>query len=150
MSDKLTKVLGFPKGGFPPMPAAPHWVDRKIFNTNLGGGFSPTDTLTDAMNGDPVADFLAAGPRLLAHDDYTWFTCWHPGYIDDYVLRGDTTTGAKYFIITRPIDAAALCDPRISEWIIEHRVVLVSFSDALYGTRNYQNHLRRIGSPLAV
>ena len=32
----------------------------------------------------------------------------------------------------------------------EYRVELVNFRDALYGTREYQNHLRAIGSDLCV
>jgi chitin disaccharide deacetylase len=41
-----------------------------------------------------------------------------------------------------------MCDTRLKNWIKQHRIELVNFRDALYGTGDYQNHLRTIGSDL--
>jgi chitin disaccharide deacetylase len=53
-------------------------------------------------------------------------------------------------ILARPADAEALCSDRLKNWIRQNRVELVNFRDALYGTREYQNHLTPIGSDLCM
>ena len=55
---------------------------------------------------------------------------------------------ARQFVIGRTQDVAALCDPRLHDWLKDNRIELVNFRDALYGTREYQNHLRNTGSDL--
>ena len=143
--------LQMDRSAFAPKPVDERWKDRKIFSSTNGGGHSPTDLLADAVATDPVKDFLDGADELLAHDDYTWFTAWHPGYLDHYVIReGDHGFAAKNFLLSRPIDAEALCDQRLKDWIAEKGIELVNFHDALFGTRQYQNHLRSIGSPLAI
>ena len=64
--------------------------------------------------------------------------------------HGDYTPGARVFKDIRAIDAHALCSDEVRGWIRENGVELVNMRDALYGTREYQNHLRAIGSELAV
>lgn len=126
------------------------WEDRKIFYANLGGSAAISDSIADAYNYDPVSDFLTGAHKLLVRpSDQTFFSAWHPGYVDNYVMKdGDQGINAKAFILCRPVDVEALCDPRMKQWIIDNNVELVSFDDALHGTKNYQNHLRNIGSPL--
>ncbi|MBO5998857.1 MAG: hypothetical protein J6P87_04135, partial [Lachnospiraceae bacterium] len=128
------------------------WLDRKIFAANIVGYAVLEDTLSDAMAYDPVGHFLKNAPVLLQRpSDQTFFTAWHPGYVDAYVMyEGDRGVFAKNFLLTRPVDTEALCDRRMKDWVIENKVELVSMADAIYGTRTYQNHLRAIGSPLAV
>jgi hypothetical protein len=41
-----------------------------------------------------------------------------------------------------------MCDPRLKQWIKENRVELINQRDALYGTHEYQQHLKDIGSDL--
>ena len=127
------------------------WANRKIFYAGLGGSASMTDSISDAYNYDPLSSFLAGAPKLLARpSDQTFFSAWHPGYVDHYVFKeGDCGIGAKNFILCRAVDVEALCDKKFKDWIIENHVELVNFHDALWGTRDYQNHLRQIGSPLA-
>ncbi len=45
-------------------------------------------------------------------------------------------------------DVEALCDERVIQWIIDNRIELVNHRDALYGTNEYQEHLKETGSPL--
>lgn len=128
------------------------WLGRKIFAANIVSTAALEDSLTDAMNYDPVGHFLEKAPILLERPaDQTFFTAWHPGYVDHYVMKeGDLSPFAKNFTLIRAIDAEALCDRRMKNWIMENHVELVSIADALFGTRHYQNHLRMTGSPLAI
>jgi hypothetical protein len=41
-------------------------------------------------------------------------------------------------------------DVRLKNWIKENHAELINCRDALYGTREYQNHLKLIGSDLAM
>lgn len=153
---KLPDGIEMPKPGAAPFlmggEVDPRWVDRKIFYANLGGSASMTDSIADAYAYDPLNDFMAGANKLLEHsDDRTYFSAWHPGYVDHYVMKeGDQGFNAKAFILCRPVDVEALCDPKFQEWIKENNVELVNFNDAIFGTDEYQTHLREIGSPLAV
>ncbi|MBO5998564.1 MAG: ChbG/HpnK family deacetylase, partial [Lachnospiraceae bacterium] len=80
------------------------WLDRKIFAANIVGYAVLEDTLSDAMAYDPVGHFLKNAPVLLQRpSDQTFFTAWHPGYVDAYVMyEGDCGVFAKNFLLTRP------------------------------------------------
>ena len=76
---------------------------------------------------------------------------FHPGYVDYYVAHlGDYGPMAPLVTLTRAYDVEALCSKRLHDWIKENNIELCNIRDALYGTRDYQNHLRRIGSDLCV
>ena len=76
---------------------------------------------------------------------------WHPGYLDYFNYReGDYGPNAKYFTTIRIVDVHALTSPLLKNWIREHKIELINFRDALYGTRDYQNHLSHVGSELYV
>ena len=136
----------------PPIVAQDKWKDRRIVMANNVSCAAMEDSLADALAYDPVGCFLAHADELLTRNrDEIFFTAWHPGYVDHYVMYdGDQGLFAKNFLLIRPIDVEALCDPRMKKWIEDNKIELVSFADALYDTRNYQNHLRACGSPLAV
>ena len=42
----------------------------------------------------------------------------------------------------------ALYSQRLHDWFLDNNIELCNLRDALYGTRDYQNHLRSIGSDL--
>lgn len=76
---------------------------------------------------------------------------WHPGFMDDYFFKDGSyfyEGNQKYFEPSPLLDCAALCSPELRKWIINNKVELISEVDAIYGTRNYQNHLRQINSDL--
>ena len=50
----------------------------------------------------------------------------------------------------RTEDVAALTSPVLRQWIRVHKIELINFRDALYGTHEYQNYLRSIDSDLYV
>ena len=43
-----------------------------------------------------------------------------------------------------------MTDPRLRNWIKQNDIELVNFRDALFGTNEYQNHLKAIGSDLCM
>lgn len=93
---------------------------------------------------DPVAYYVNDDDQLLKEDIV--ITAWHPGYLDDIIYFDSS----KHFNLARVIDIKAMCDPKLKQWIIDHKVELVGIKDALYGTQDYQNYLRSIDSELCM
>jgi predicted glycoside hydrolase/deacetylase ChbG (UPF0249 family) len=133
------------------------WASRKIYAA--AGTNAYIDLLTDSISKvekeyDPVLFYTEdrAGILKTPEDWITW-QAWHPGYVDYYVYRlGERVNRARaqQFVVGRTQDVSALCDPRLKNWIKQNRIELVNQRDALYGTREYQNHLESIGSDLAT
>lgn len=141
----------------PAVMADPKWVSRNIVIAD--GSLPYKDLYTDSVAAverhyDPVLYYTQDRGCLLNYPDDTIVEqSWHPGYVDYYVYRlGERgkRPRAQQFVVGRVQDVAALCDKRLGEWVREHSIELINFRDALYGTREYQNHLRHIGSDLAV
>jgi predicted glycoside hydrolase/deacetylase ChbG (UPF0249 family) len=133
------------------------WASRKIINA--AGTTAYIDLLTDSVSQveakyDPVLFYTEDRAGILKYPEDVIITqSWHPGYVDYYVYRlGErgNRARAQQFVVGRVQDVAALCDIRLKDWIRENRIELVNFRDALYGTREYQNHLKLIGSDLAL
>jgi predicted glycoside hydrolase/deacetylase ChbG (UPF0249 family) len=135
----------------------PRWASRKI--TTLSGTAAFVDLLTDSVssvekNYDPVLYYTEDRFGILKTpiDVITW-QAWHPGYVDYYTYRlGERANRARaqQFVVSRPQDAHAMMDPRLHNWIKENQIELVNFRDALYGSNEYQNHLKAIGSDLCM
>lgn len=96
----------------------------------------------DRKNYDPIQYFLDDEDGILKQE--ISISAWHPGYLDDYIVTESSYKEA------RPIDIAALCSPILKQWIVDNQVELINLRDALYGTNEYQNHLKVIHSPLAI
>jgi predicted glycoside hydrolase/deacetylase ChbG (UPF0249 family) len=130
------------------------WSARKLYSAGLGNSFQDlmTDSITELEKYDPAGYYINDVSGLLdfKDDDYV-MTAWHPGYVDHFVYRlGDYGPMARNFILARVMDSEALCSDRLRKWIKDNKVELVNTRDALYGTNEYQNHLKAIGSDLAV
>lgn len=133
------------------------WASRKIYAA--AGQTAYIDLLTDSVssvekNYDPVLFYTEdrAGILKLPPDVITW-QAWHPGYVDYYVYRlGERVNRARaqQFVVGRTQDVAAMCDPRLRNWIKQNKIELVNFRDALYATNEYQNHLKATGSDLCM
>jgi predicted glycoside hydrolase/deacetylase ChbG (UPF0249 family) len=133
------------------------WAGRKIFAAAETSAY--VDLLTDSITKvesdyDPVLFYTEdrAGILKTPPEWITW-QAWHPGYVDYYVYRlGERANRARarQFVVARTQDVAALCDPRLKKWVRENRIELINMRDALHGTREYQEHLRAIGSDLAI
>jgi predicted glycoside hydrolase/deacetylase ChbG (UPF0249 family) len=135
----------------------PRFAGRKIIMPV--GTLAYIDLLTDSISKvekeyDPVLFYTEDRTGILKYpEDMIFAQAWHPGYVDYYVYRlGERVNRARaqQFVVGRTQDVAAMCDVRLKNWIKENRIELVNFRDALYGTREYQNHLRLIGSDLCM
>ena len=133
----------------------PRFADRKIINP--AGTFAYIDLLTDSISKvekeyDPVLFYTEDRAGILKYpEDMIIVQSWHPGYVDYYTYRlGERANRARaqQFVVGRIQDVAAMCDPRLKNWIKQNRIELVNMRDALYGTDEYQNHLKVIGSDL--
>ncbi len=143
-----------------PRPAEiplPRWADRNIMIAD--GTFAYIDLLTDSISEveakyDPVLYYTEDRAGLLKYPDHMILQqAWHPGYVDYYIYRlGERgkRPRAQQFVVGRTQDVAALCDTRLREWIKENKIELINTRDALYGTSEFQNHLKHIGSDLAM
>ena len=100
---------------------------------------------------DPLGYILRDDQHVL--DLEVGCMAWHPGFYDDYMFEDATyfyDGDRKYFEPSPLVDCKMLCDPRLRQWIRDNKVELISMTDAIYGTRRYQNHLRMIGSDLFI
>lgn len=144
-------------------PVSGKWADRNIFMRGLLDYCRPlrqeplapdgfTDSIHALLDYDPIRFYLEDESGFLGiQDDSITVHAWHPGYVDYYVYRcGDQRPGANVFKDIRTVDVHALCSPEVKAWIKDNGVELINMRDALYGTNEYQNHLRAIGSDLAV
>ncbi len=92
----------------------------------------------------PEYDPLGMIMEMPIDDSVIWVRSQHPGFLDDYVLAESSCT------IPRVKDVEALCSPVLKDWIIENKIELVNHRDALYGSNEYQDHLKDIDSPLWI
>lgn len=140
-----------------PMDRLPdeRWANRNI--VILDGSFAYIDLYTDSITAveekyDPVRYYTEDRAGILDYPDGVIVEqSWHPGYMDYYVYRigeRNNRDRARQFTVARVQDVAALCSGRLRSWIKENHIELINFRDALYGTNEYQNHLRTIGSDL--
>ena len=126
-----------------------------IYTLNGGGAYADlrTDSITEQeKNYDPYKYY--AEDRGGQFDKYekgfkVVTQSWHPGYVDYYMYQlGDQGPARNKFIAIRTKDVEALTSERMKKWIKDNNIELVSFTDALYGRNDYQNHLRFTGSDL--
>lgn len=154
-----TNVSSSQRGGanapVPPTPApGANPSGPKIFGLDVMGATadSRVDSVKQLEQYDPVKFYLEGKANLENYEEgSTVMAVFHPGYVDYYVYRlGDYGAQAWTTILTRVKDVEALCSARFRNWIKENRLELVNTRDALHGTREYQQHLKAIGSDLAV
>jgi predicted glycoside hydrolase/deacetylase ChbG (UPF0249 family) len=130
------------------------WASRNICVLDPGPAYHDllTDSVVEVDRYDPAKYYIEDRAHLkdFADDDIVEQS-WHPGYVDYFVYRlGDYGPSARNFILARVMDVEALCSDRLRNWIGQNRIELINFRDALYGTREYQNHLKSIGSELCI
>lgn len=98
---------------------------------------------------DPLGYILRDDQHLLELD--CGMMAWHPGFMDDYMYEDATyfyDGDRRYFEGSMLRDVTVLCSAELKEWVKKNKVELINMRDALYGTREYQNHLRAVGSGL--
>jgi chitin disaccharide deacetylase len=139
-----------PSGDAPKSPS--RWANRNIQVLNPGDIFkilSTSDSMAEIDSIDPIEHLLKSHLDF-KENDYV-VSGYHPGYVDYHMYRlGDYASNARNFILVRMLDVEALCSDRLKNWIKENRIELSNFRDALYGTKEYQNHLKATGSDLCM
>ena len=131
------------------------WADRKIFVPAPVNAYkeAENESITEQYNNyDPVKYYTEDPDHLLdLPDNVIVEQSWHPGYVDYFVYKqGDYGPRARYFTAIRTQDVEALTSQRLKDWIKEHKIELINFRDALYGTNEYQNYLHSIDSDLYI
>ena len=109
------------------------------------------DSYTRNCTYDPMA-YLENDPQGILQNECSQIA-WHAGFYDDYMFTDGSyfyEGNQKFFEPSPLVDCAMLCSQRLRNWIKKNKVELVSMTDAIYGTRNFQNHLRAIGSDLYI
>ncbi len=77
-------------------------------------------------------------------DSVIYVRSQHPGYLDTYVLAESSCT------VPRVKDVEALTSPQLKQWILDNKIELINMNDALYGTNQFQDHLKEINSPFWI
>ena len=103
------------------------------------------DSAEEFTKYDPVQYYIDDPDNMKAHKISVM--PWHPGYTDEFIFR---IYDNPLFNSIRSRDIEALCSDRMKQWIRENHVELVNYRDAIFGTKEYQNHLKAIGSDLAI
>lgn len=112
------------------MPNQPATVYKKCYS----------DDYTVRMEYNPAAYYTQDQGDILNKE--IALTAWHPGNLDTYILMESRMKEC------RVQDIVALCSDDLKQWIIDNKVELINHRDALYGTNEYQNHLKAINSSL--
>lgn len=131
-------------------PCLPEYADLDIYMPFQGNGTNKH--MDDAPRSgereqyDPMVGLRCDGDHIMGHKCAQ--LAFHPGFVDDYM----TYCGGYTYILSRIriIDVHTLCSQELHDWILEQHIELVNQRDALYGSQEYQNHLKCIGSDLAV
>jgi len=142
-------------GNFDNDPVDPKWESSKIYIVDQRGivaGDVMKETLKELENYDPVRFLLEDRAKFFAlPDGAALMHGFHPAYLDYYVARlGDYGPNMRYYTLSRVYDVEGLCSKRLHDWIKNNDIELCSLHDAIYGTHDYQNHLRHIKSDLCV
>ncbi|NTW96491.1 MAG: ChbG/HpnK family deacetylase [Erysipelotrichaceae bacterium] len=127
------------------IPALEHYRDLKIYMPNQPATVYRIcyhDSYEERKKYDPVTYYVNDDDGIM--DKEIVLTAWHPGYLDPYVMNESSLTEA------RVIDVKALTSEEIKDWVIKNKIELVNTRDALFGTREYQNHLHIVHSKLEV
>lgn len=131
-----------------PMPILPEYKDLKYsqFEDPLAERREPG---ADRKAGFALEKFRLYDPvakikRVAWTQEEIWRVGGHPGFLDDLILSESSCN------IHRVKDVIAVTSQELKEWIVSEGVELVNQRDVLYGTHEYQDHLRAVASPLAV
>lgn len=130
-------------GHYSTTPDHPHQVvcdekyrSLKFFSVNA---FPPTYDLAHFGEYDPLG--IMTGLRWTEAEE-TFFYGWHPGYCDEHIMAESTCS------LHRCKELEAAVSPALKRWVIDNKIELVNQRDVIYGTSEFQDHLKAIGSPL--
>lgn len=90
---------------------------------------------------DPLSKMMSL---TWSEKEEIYFYGWHPGYCDDHIMAESTCN------LHRCKELEACCSPLLKQWIIDNHIELINQHDAIYGTNQFQDHLKEIDSPLWI
>ena len=135
-------------------PVDPKWEGKVYLADNMNlGGYPLCETFRELHEHYDGVDWLLADTQKIHElpEGAALMHGFHPGYVDYFVAHeGDYGPMAPLVTQSRTYDVEALCSKRLHDWILANNIELCNLRDALYGTREYQNHLKQIGSDLCV
>ncbi|MBQ6333586.1 MAG: ChbG/HpnK family deacetylase [Erysipelotrichaceae bacterium] len=130
------------RGGRAPGPQAivdPKWEDRHIISADVqpDKGFK-LEFLDDF---EPLVKLTAL--KWTDAEEIYFYGC-HPGFLDAHIYAESTST------LHRLKEYRDALSEEYKNWLISNKVELINFRDALYGTNEFQDHLKQIDSPLWI
>lgn len=114
------------------------YKDRKLFSLNA---FPPTYDLAYFKEYDPLR--LMTAPEWTEAEE-AYFYGWHPGYCDEHIMAESSCN------LHRCKELEAAISDELKQWVIDNKIELVNQRDVLYGTSEFQDHLKEINSPLWI
>ncbi|MDO4194244.1 MAG: ChbG/HpnK family deacetylase [Erysipelotrichaceae bacterium] len=91
-------------------------------------------------NFDSYDPYTKSSAVVWESDEQIWRIGGHPGYCDMHIMQESSCN------LHRCKDLEACI--RLRDWVIENHIELINQRDVLYGTNEFQDHLRDINSPL--
>ena len=115
------------------------WQDRHIISASIqvGHGF-------DMKYLDEYQPIKALTALKWTEQEEIYFYGWHPGFCDLHIYEESTCN------IHRIIEHQHALSEEYMKWLIDNKVELINFRDALYGTNEFQDHLKEVNSPLWI
>lgn len=132
------------------LPCAPEYEHLGVYMPFQGRGTNKNMTKAPARGVpelyDPIGALWEDGDGIM--DKKIAQLAFHPGYLDDYIMYD----GGLDTIMTRirVMDVHIMCSKELHDFIKEKGIELINQRDALFGTQEYQNYLKRTGSDLCV
>ncbi|MCR4950992.1 MAG: ChbG/HpnK family deacetylase [Solobacterium sp.] len=142
--DECGIVYGFYSSTGSPRFPAEKCTDERYASLHIisdMSSISQSYKMEDWASYDPLKGLL---DPVWTEDEEIFFYGWHPGYLDDHILAESSCS------VHRVRELQCALSDTYRNWIIDNGIELINFRDALYGTNEFQDHLRDIGSDLWI
>ena len=121
--------------------ADPKWADKNIISVHIQPDKDKGFDLKYFNEYDPLSKMINL---QWTEKEEIYFYGWHPGFCDAHIMAESRCN------LHRCKEHEAAVSEEFKNWIIENHVELINFRDALYGTDEFQQHLKEINSPLWI
>ncbi len=119
-----------------------HYLDPQYEDLHIVSASIATGHMYDMRYWDEYQPIEAMTRLEWTDKEEIYFYGWHPGFVDDMILKESSCN------IHRVRENIHALSKEYKDWLIENHVELINFRDALYGTNELQDHLKKIDSPL--
>ncbi|MBQ2657737.1 MAG: ChbG/HpnK family deacetylase [Erysipelotrichaceae bacterium] len=121
-----------------------NYLDPKYEHLHIVSASIATGHMYDMNYWDEYQPIEAMTRLQWTDKEEIYFYGWHPGFVDDMIL---SESSCNIHRVRENIHARS---KEYKDWIISNHIELINFRDALYGTNEYQDHLKKIDSPLWI